>query len=97
MLRWPMRLMVLRRGIPRGLRIPATVRDELTPPRGAEGSVELARLERAIGMFEACGSDPPRHPVLGELTRDEWREFHLRHCELHLGHLVQAGSRAASA
>jgi hypothetical protein len=30
----------------------------------------------------------PAHPLLGAMTRDEWREFHLRHAELHLSFFV---------
>jgi hypothetical protein len=25
-----------------------------------------------------------RHPVLGKLTHDQWKQIHLRHAELHL-------------
>ena len=38
--------------------------------------------------FESRTGPLPVHPALGPLTRDEWVRFHLRHCELHLGHLA---------
>jgi hypothetical protein len=83
-----MRLYVLRAGLPKGVAIPAAVREQVNPPPNVDEAQQLARLQRAIDALEAATGDLPPHPVFGPLTRDEWRRFHLRHCELHLGHVV---------
>jgi hypothetical protein len=86
----PLRMYVLRSGLPKGVAIPAAVREKVNPPPDADAAVQFARLLRAIDAFEAAEGDLPAHPVLGPLTRREWRRFHLRHCELHLGHITIA-------
>ncbi|MCC5828489.1 MAG: DUF1569 domain-containing protein [Phycisphaeraceae bacterium] len=93
--RLPIRWLVLKRGIPAGRSIPSAVAAELTPPPQANFTAERSRLLRSIEAFEAHGGDLPVHPVVGPLTKAEWTEFHLRHCELHLGHIVVQGGVAA--
>jgi hypothetical protein len=84
----PQRALALRVGLPRGVPIPADVRAAVEPPPEADEAEQLARLRRAIDRFEARRGGFPAHRMLGPLTRDEWRQFHLRHCELHLGHIA---------
>lgn len=80
------RALVLRRGwFPPRLPVPVAA---LVPPEDADETKSLRLLRRAIDTFERTDGPPSRHPVLGPLTRDEWMAFHLRHCELHLKHLV---------
>ena len=45
------------------------------------------RLRHAVSRLH---KEPQRFPspLLGDLTRDEWTRFHLRHAEMHLGHIV---------
>jgi len=90
LLKWPIRFVVLRRGIPRGRPMPSEARDALTPPEDVSLAEQLTRLRQGISAFQAVTHELPIHPVLGELTKDEWRRFHLRHGELHLGHIVMA-------
>ncbi|MFZ9091073.1 MAG: DUF1569 domain-containing protein [Planctomycetaceae bacterium] len=48
------------------------------------------------GVQQICSAlkrmqvEPQRlaHPVLGELTREQWDQLHCRHCELHLSFLT---------
>jgi hypothetical protein len=51
----------------------------------AETSVEegLAALRAAIFRFQTETTRSP-HPALGKLTSEEWKQFHLRHAELHM-------------
>lgn len=88
LMRLPLRLVVFTGMMPRNMRIPPAVEARLTPPGDAEFSAQLARLRTAIDTFESAKTPPPMHPVLGVLTRNEWRKFHLRHCELHLKHII---------
>ncbi|MCP3904879.1 MAG: DUF1569 domain-containing protein [Planctomycetes bacterium] len=83
----PQRLFVLLVGFPRNVPIPAPIAERLRPPAEVDEAEQLARLGRAIDAFEAKAAAFPAHPVFGPLTRKEWRRVHLRHCELHLGHI----------
>ena len=87
LLRSPMRMVVLRRGLPRGVSIPAVVRRQLDPPTDADPSAQLARLRAAIDELEHTTSELAAHPYLGPMTHDEWCRFHLRHCEHHFSHV----------
>ena len=71
------------------------VRERVEPPADADAVEQLARLRRAVDALDAYDGPLPEHPLLGPFTRDDWRKFHLRHCELHLGHLVVRGRPAA--
>lgn len=87
LVKFPVRFFALRGFLPRGAPIPEAVRSRVTPPRDADTVTQLARLLSAIDAIESVSHELPIHPVLGYLTPDEWRTFHLRHCELHLGHV----------
>ena len=86
----PLRLWALNVGLPRGVPIPTPVRDRVAPPPEAEPTEQLVRLRRAIDAFESHAGPLPAHPALGPMSRREWTRFHLRHCELHLRHVVAA-------
>lgn len=88
LMKLPLRLVVFTGMMPRNMKIPPAVEARLTPPDGADLDTQLARLRNAIDTFEKAQSPAPMHPVLGVLTRNEWRKFHLRHCELHLKHII---------
>jgi len=47
-------------------------------------SAQKKRLVQAIEAFRQHTQPHPPHPVLGQLTHDQWIGFHLRHCEHHL-------------
>ncbi len=52
-------------------------------PRGA-----LDRFRVAVELFEGAGDTVAPHPIFGRLTRDEWRQAHLWHCEHHFSFLL---------
>jgi hypothetical protein len=80
----PFRLIVTRYGFPPWLPIPASIRSKLEPPDVAQFDEQKSRLVNAIHNFNSHVGYHPPHPVLGELTRDEWIGFHLRHSSHHL-------------
>jgi hypothetical protein len=49
----------------------------------------LAALREAVARLQR---EPHRakHPVLGDITRDEWNAIHLNHAKLHMGFLAPA-------
>ena len=57
------------------------------------GEVETSAGVRAIlASLDRLKSNPQRkpHPVLGELSSDQWNQLHCRHAELHLSFLHRA-------
>ncbi len=72
--------------MPAGFKLPPTGAAMLEPPSTAtdEGA---AQLRAAI---ERLQREPKRakHPMFGELTRDEWDRVHLTHASLHLSFLI---------
>jgi hypothetical protein len=83
----PQRFYVLNFGFPRGVPIPAELRERLDPPPDVDRGEQLARLQRAVEAFDAKTADFPAHPVLGPFSRRQWCRLHLRHCELHLAQI----------
>lgn len=72
--------------MPSGLHLPAEVADLLSPePITAEEG--LAALREAVARL-SFETERARHPLLGELSLDEWDGFHLRHAELHLSFAI---------
>jgi hypothetical protein len=73
---------VLSHGMSPGFKLPKKLEAVAFPSYGSPTAAFL-KLRRAIERtkaetMQAC------HPVFGQLTHDEWRQFHLRHAELHL-------------
>lgn len=54
----------------------------------------VACLFRGIERFQRHGSALSPHVLLGELTREEWSQFHLWHCEHHLSFLLPTTERS---
>lgn len=76
------RRLMLAGPMPAGLRLPTDVAELLSPePIAAEGG--LAELRAAIERL-SFETERALHPLLGEMSLDEWDSFHLRHAELHL-------------
>ena len=77
---------LLKRGFPAGLPLKGAAAKALTPAdiSDADG---VEALHNAVRRLK---TDPTRQPspVLGPLSDDEWTQFHCRHAELHLGHLL---------
>ncbi|QDU73592.1 hypothetical protein Pan97_05680 [Bremerella volcania] len=72
---------LLNKGVPTGFKANGHVMP-------GEVAVEdgLTHFEDAVGRYLV---EPQRakHPLLGNLTQDEWTQFHLRHCEMHMSFL----------
>lgn len=74
-------------GMPAGVHIP-------TVPGGTLGQDALtfedglARLRRALDRMERV-APTAKNPLFGAMTHEEWMGLNLRHCELHLGFLVE--------
>ena len=90
---WPLRVIgrvikgrALRSRMRAGFKMPKIIRSTMLPPEQsvAEGAAEL---REAIGRLGREKKRAPS-PLLGELTVDQWEQFHCRHAELHLGFLV---------
>jgi hypothetical protein len=75
----------LRGPMPSGFQLPKNA-SRLTPAPTAvpEG---VARLKNAVDRI-CANSERAAHGVFGRLTREEWDQLMLRHCEMHLGFLV---------
>ncbi len=80
----------LEREVPSGFSAPDNFRPDDMPVE--EG---LASLEQAI-VRQAAESKRAIHPGLGNLSRDEWTKFHLRHAEMHMSFIVPVKSPATN-
>jgi hypothetical protein len=68
--------------MPAGLRLSDEFAAFLSPePIGIEEGLGALRESIHRLSFEI---DRARHPLLGEMSLDEWDSFHLRHAELHM-------------
>jgi hypothetical protein len=90
---WPVRLVARWMMLPRILRhrqfrrrFPAP--GYLQPPDGAEDRQGVERLRSAVERFQKHTGPLQPSPVFGALTREQWREVHLWHCEHHLSFLI---------
>jgi hypothetical protein len=90
---WPFRMMarlfrkkILSGPMPPGFNLPADGAKALDP---GDVSTEqgLAELHTAVTRLE---NEPHRapHPVLGDLSKDDWNTVHLKHASLHMSFLV---------
>lgn len=93
---WPLRMMgklfknkLKTMSMPPGFKLPADGAKAVlpAPTSTADG---LAALHAAVARLQ---SDPHRakHPMLGDLTKDEWDKIHLKHANLHMSFLVPEG------
>ena len=72
--------------MPAGFNLPAGGAKEMAPsPTSTEEG--LAELHAAVARLED-ESRRARHPMLGELTKDQWNQVHLNHANLHMSFLV---------
>jgi hypothetical protein len=90
---WPLRVMagifrkkLLAGPMPPGFNLPSEGAKALAPAptSAAEG---LADLHAAVARLER---EPHRakHPLFGDLSREEWNKIHLKHASLHMSFLV---------
>lgn len=88
---WPMRVFgslvfknkYLNVEIPPGFKIGKNVQAKFMPESSVEVTAALDRLRKAI---ERCKTEPTRafHPLFGNLSREDWDKFSLRHAEMHM-------------
>lgn len=70
-----------------GYKIPASGQDQFAPPESTTPEDGLAKLRTAIERQKSDLSRGP-HMAFGEITREEWDKFHLRHAEMHMSFIV---------
>ena len=72
-----------------GFKIPKKGEEQFNPASGVSTDEGLASLRAAI---ERCKAEESRaeHPAFGEVTREEWDTFQLRHAELHMSFAIPA-------
>jgi hypothetical protein len=80
---------------PAGFQLPRAFREAFVPPP-TESQTGLAELRRAIERLHHEIDRAP-HPLLGELSLDEWDSLHLRHAEMHMSFLVLEAAPAEAA
>lgn len=73
---------MLNKSIPSGF----GTKPHLEPPEVAT-EAGLADLREAVERLKTEEGRAP-HPFFGNLTREEWDQFHLRHAELHMSFIV---------
>jgi len=93
---WPIRAIVrlfmrqrmITRPMSAGFTLPSRAAEFLVPgPTSTDDG--LASLRTAVQRLRDETERAP-HPVLGEMSLDEWDSFHLRHAEMHMSFAVPA-------
>ena len=56
----------------------------MLPPLDADARAEGESLRHALRLLDESGGPFSDHPVLGPLTKEEWKTFHRLHCAHHL-------------
>jgi hypothetical protein len=76
----------LTKGLPPGFKTNA----KLEPPE-VSTSEGLDALTKAI---ERLKQEETRamHPIFGNISREEWDQFHMRHAEMHMSFIMEAGT-----
>lgn len=84
--RWIMSLLMKKKFLKKELPAGFKSTDEFIPD---ETSVEegFAALEKSIKRQKEETTRVP-HPGFGNISRDEWNDFHLRHAEMHMSFLT---------
>ena len=80
---------MLNNPLPPGFKIPKKGQAQFSPDPSTSTEDGISALRAAI---ERCQNEASRaeHPAFGELTREEWDKFHLRHAELHMSFVKPA-------
>jgi hypothetical protein len=88
---WPMRVVARWFALP-GILRHKVFRTKMTAPQyllpvAGEDRAAVERLRAAVARFTSHSGPLHPSPIFGTLSRDEWREVHLWHCEHHLSFL----------
>jgi Protein of unknown function (DUF1569) len=88
---WLFRSRIMNSQVPPGFKIPDSGKQLLEPPPVTveEGFEEM---EKAVNRIRR-EPNRVRHPLLGDLTRQEWDHLHLSHAELHMSFLIPETAR----
>ena len=71
--------------MPSGFKIPDRAKAQFQPSEDAELSQAASEFRAAVERIrDASEGEFARHPMFGNLTKDENIQFHLRHSEMHL-------------
>lgn len=89
--RWMMSLLMKRKFLEKKLPAGFKTTGQFIPE---ETSAEegLASLQRAIARQQQESKRAP-HPAFGNIGREQWNAFHLRHAEMHMSFLVKGESQ----
>jgi hypothetical protein len=79
---------ILKNGMPVGTKLPK--RAEVTLYPAVETPLEGLEKYRAAAARLRNEKMTAPHPVFGKITPEEWRQFRLRHAELHLSFALPA-------
>jgi len=85
MLRPVLRLTMMGRPMPSGVKLKGAM-TAMVPPPSIRFDNALANLRRELDRAERERMTA-KSPVFGRMTHDDWANLHLRHAELHLGFL----------
>jgi Protein of unknown function (DUF1569) len=72
---------ILTKGLRAGFQLPKE-REAASYPAASSDREALEKLRKAAARVKTERMTSP-HPLLGELSHDEWMQLHLRHAELH--------------
>ncbi len=75
------------KGLSPGIKLPLDVEADWFPDASSTAQEALEAMRRAVGRLQT-EKMTARHPVLGNLTHEQWIQYHLRHAELHLSFAV---------
>jgi len=89
--RWFMKKRFLTKPLPSGYKIPPDSESHFLPAESAEVEAGIGALRAAL---ERCKTESKRckHPLLGNLTLDEWEQWGARHAEMHMSFVLPAES-----
>ncbi|MCC9605333.1 DUF1569 domain-containing protein [Blastopirellula sp. JC732] len=63
------------------------------PSTNADDEIRMAELEQAMARVMQDDVEFVESPVVGQLTKEEWRKLHLWHCQHHLSFLIPGAKR----
>jgi len=88
----PIMIRLLRPVIRRSFFTTRKIKPGLPAPPGTtfepgDDAAAVEELRQAIQRVQQHGGPWPKHPFLGKLSGEQWREFHVIHAQHHLGFL----------
>lgn len=60
----------------------------LKPADSEQDAAAVDELTKQCERLKTFDGPFARSPIVGKMSADKWTRAHLRHCEMHLGHLV---------